>query len=942
MSRPRIVLVDGHSLAYRAFHALPPDLKTSKGEPTNAVYGFASMLLSVLADEKPEYAVVTFDKGPSFRVRDYAGYKAHRARMPEEMQTQMARVRELVAALALPAIDLDDYEADDLLGTLSRQAEEAGLDVLIVTGDRDALQLVDEHITVLTSGRRFDDKIYYTPAAVKEKYGLVPAQLVDLKALMGDASDAIPGVAGVGEKGAVALLQQYRTLEGIYEHLDELAPRYRKALEAGRESARLSRHLARIVRDAPVTLDQAAARRGPYDRERLLALLRELEFRSLLNRLPELGEPAGPRPAEPPARQGGEVTGAGQLALFGEELLATPPAAPAPGAGLGDYRLVGTEADLAALVATLRVSAALPGALLVVDTETTSTDSTQAELVGISLSDREGVAWYLPLRAPAGEPVLPLEAVRQHLGPLLADPALPKAGHNLKFDLKVLQRAGLPLAGLAFDPLIAEWVLNPASPNLGLKNLAWARLGVKMTEIHELIGRGKEQRRMDAVPLKQVVPYAGADADMTRRLVAPLKAELEQHQQTALFRDLELPLIPVLAEIELTGVKLDLPYLERLSGELAGRLAALEQEIYRLAGGPFNVNSTQQLSTVLFTRLGLSTRGIRKTQSGHYSTDAEVLERLRGMHPVVDLILEHRSLSKLKSTYVDALPQLVNPATGRVHTSYNQTGTVTGRISSSDPNLQNIPIRTEEGRRVRRAFIAEEGWVLVGADYSQVELRIMAHVSGDEGLLAAFARGEDIHATTAAAVYAVPLAEVTSEMRRVAKAVNFGLIYGQGAYGLAAQIGVTPEEADSFIRRYFERFPQARAYMERLQREAEERGYVETLLGRRRYFPELAPGSRLPAQQRQAALRMAINAPIQGTAADLIKLAMLRLRAGLRQAGLRARMILQVHDELVLEAPREEVESVIPLIREAMERAFTLAAPLKVDVEVGPNWEEMA
>lgn len=919
MTTKKLLLVDGHSLAYRAFHALPPDLQTSKGELTNAVFGFASMLLSVLAEERPDYVVVTFDKGPSFRVREYPEYKAHRVRMPEEMRGQMERVRELVAALGIPIVELDDYEADDLLGTLARQAAEAALSVVIVTGDRDALQLVDDRVTVVTSGRRFSDTQRFDPAKVREKFGLEPAQLVDLKALVGDKSDNIPGVRGVGEKGATAFLQQYGSLEGLYAHLDALPPRYREALAQGREAAMLSQRLGRIVRDAPVQLDLDAAAAWQYaDRQPLKTLLQELEFRSLLERVAQLPSVTLPE---------------GQLPLFDTLSKASSSAVTT----LGDYHLIGDAGALQALVARLHAEATL----LAVDTETTAMDAMTAQLVGIALTHREGEAWYIPLAAPAGEPTLPLEMVRQVLGPLLADAQLPKCGHNLKYDLKVLQRAGLPLAGLAFDTMLAEWLLNPDSPNLGLKNLAWARLGVQMTEIKTLLGSGKEQLSMAAVPLAQVVPYACADADMSLRLKAPLRAELEARSQEALLYDLELPLLSVLAEMELVGVYVDADWLRALSAELGQRLARLEAEIHSLAGEPFNINSTQQLSVILFERLGLPARGVKKLQSGHYSTRADVLETLRGAHPIVERILEHRELAKLKSTYVDALPALIHPETGRVHTSYNQVGTVTGRLSSANPNLQNIPIRTEEGRRVRRAFAATAGCTLLSADYSQVELRVMAHVSEDPGLIGAFARSEDVHATTAAAVFDVPLAEVTYDMRRIAKAVNFGLIYGQSAYGLSGQIGVSVSKAEEFIQRYFARFPRVRAYMERVQQEAAERGYVETLLHRRRYFPELLPGSNASANQRQAAQRMAINTPIQGTAADIIKLAMLRLHEALRAAGLQARMILQVHDELVLEVPDAELAQAVSLVRESMEQAFALRVPLKVDIETGPNWEEM-
>ncbi|HPD41505.1 MAG TPA: 5'-3' exonuclease H3TH domain-containing protein, partial [Anaerolineae bacterium] len=575
MGSKKLVLVDGHSLAYRAFHALPPDLQTSKGELTNAVFGFASMLLSVLLEERPDYAIVTFDKGPSFRVREYPEYKAHREKMPEEMRGQMQRVREFVAALGIPVVEVEDYEADDLLGTLSRQAAEAGIDTVIVTGDRDALQLVDEQVTVLTSGRRFSDTLRFDPAVVREKTGLEPQQLVDLKALLGDKSDNIPGVRGVGEKGATTLLKQYGSLEGVYAHLEELPPRTQQALKEGRESALLSQRLGRIVRDVPVKLDLAAAAGWQKaDRAALTSLLQELEFRSLLSRVASL--PSGGLPE-------------GQLSLFGE-LEGAQVAAPAP--ALGDYHLVADVATLQALAERLRVEASL----LAVDTETTGTDAMLATLVGLSLTHRAGEAWYVPLLAPAGEPRLTLEQLQRHLGPLFADISLRKVGHNLKYDAKVLRRAGLPLAGLSFDTMLAEWLINPDSPNLGLKNLAWARLGVQMTEITTLIGSGKEQKSMDAIPLAQVMPYAAADADMSLRLMPLLQAELEAHAQERLLHELEMPLIEVLMDMEMTGVHLDLAWLEALSAELAGRLARLEADIYELAGEPFNINSTQQLS----------------------------------------------------------------------------------------------------------------------------------------------------------------------------------------------------------------------------------------------------------------------------------------------------------------------------------------------------------
>jgi len=934
--KKKLVLIDGHSLAYRAFHALPQDMKTSQGELTNAVYGFTSMLLNVLQEEKPSHIAVTFDKGLTFRHEVYADYKAHRAKMPEDMRSQMARVRQMVETLGIPVFEQEGYEADDLLGTLASQAGQQGVDTLIVTGDMDLLQLVDEHTRVLTSRWRFSDTVVYDLDGVQERYGLPPGQLVEYKALVGDKSDNIPGVTGVGEKTAVKLLQKYRSLEEVYEHLDEVQSRFRNKLDAGRDAAFLSRHLATIVRDAPVELDLDACRVRPIDHEQTMDLFRELEFRTLARRLSEIGQL---QPAEAPAAAGAPH----QLSLFGEggertlpegEGVATltPEHAEGPQA---DYQIVASEDALRQLVGRLEDAGALT-----IDTETTHTDPMQAELVGIALTDAPGRGYYVPVAAPAGDPRLPVGMVLELLAPLLGD-RRPKYGHNLKYDFTVLKRAGAQVEGLAFDTMVAEWLVNPASKNLGLKNLAWARLEQQMTPITDLIGTGRDQVTMDQVPVARAAPYACADVDMTHRLVAVLEPELKEKHLWSVFTEVEMPLIPALAAMEMAGVRLDVEQLGRMSDELAARLGELEGRIHKLVGYPFNVNSTQQLSDALFQTLGLPTQGLRRTKSGHFSTAASVLERLQGKHAVIDLVLEYRALAKLKSTYVDALPRLVNPRTGRVHTSYNQTGTVTGRISSSNPNLQNIPIRTEVGRLVRRAFVAEPGWQLVAADYSQVELRVMAHISGDEGLLGAFARGEDVHASTASAILDVPLAEVTPDMRRLAKAVNFGLSYGQTAYGLARATGLTQAEAEDFIKAYFERFPKVREYIDRTKALATRQGYVETLLGRRRYFPELLPGSQATHNVRQAAERMAINAPIQGTAADIINIATIRLHRALQEQGFRARMILQVHDELVVETPDEELETVAPLIRTTMEKAFQLDAPLKADLKVGQNWEEM-
>jgi DNA polymerase-1 len=806
------------------------------------------------------------------------------------------------------------------------------VETLIVTGDTDAFQLIDDNTRVLTSRRQYSDTVIYDEAGIQERYGLKPQQLIDYKGLVGDSSDNVPGVRGVGKKTATQLLQEYGSIEAIYEHLDEVkSPRFRKALEEGRDEAFLSKHLVTIVTNVPLEFDLKACRLTQYDRDRVTALFRELEFRSLLERLPQPSQPEGPQ----------------QLALFEEVEAAAPAALSAvpmaqPVAG---YRTLDSQEALEKVVEELSRSPAFA-----LDTETTSTDAMAADLVGIAVATKESQAHYIPVGhvqgfvprlSPRGAgSQLALDYALDKLRPVFEDARVAKYAHNAKYDLTVLARHGIDVKGMAFDTMVAEWLIDPASRNLGLKNLAWARLNVEMTPITFLIGKGKDQITIDRVPIEQVTQYAGADVDMTYRLVGLLKSELEEKKLWPLFNEVEMPLIPVLVEMEMKGVALDVPFLQNMSGLLQKRLATLEKEIQDQVGYPFNVNSTQQLSDALFVKLGLPTKGVKKTASGHYSTAADVLEKLKDQHPIIGLILEQRELSKLKSTYVDALPQLVNPHTGRVHTSYNQTGTVTGRISSSDPNLQNIPIRTEVGRQVRRAFVAEEGSVLLAADYSQVELRIMAHISQDPTLLEAFHRGEDIHTSTAAAVMGVPAEAVTPEMRRLAKSVNFGLSYGQGSRGLAQQTGLSYEEADRFIKTYFAKYPKVKEYIERTKRQVNEQGYVETLLGRRRYFPELQR-DQVRSHIIAAAHRMAINAPIQGTAADILKIAMLRLHQALHERNLESRMILQVHDELVLEVPEDEIDTVTPLVKEIMEDAFQLDAPLRVDVKVGANWLEM-
>ncbi|MEP0764472.1 MAG: DNA polymerase I [Chloroflexota bacterium] len=937
MSRPTLVLIDGHALAYRMFFALPAQgFQTKAGEPTNAVYGFARTLLDLL-DERPDYLAVTFDQGLSGRGDLYPDYKGTRDKMPDDLRIQLNRIRDLITAFNVPILELDGYEADDVIGSVAPQAEAQGVDVRIITGDRDLLQLLSEHTTVqLPAKRQGNGPELWDLARFRTEYGLEPEQLVEMKGLMGDSSDNIPGVKGVGEKTAARLIAEHGSVAGVYKHLDAVKGALRDKLAAERDNALLSRDLAQIKRDVPVTLDLTACVAHDYRYEDVEALFRALEFRSLVDRLPR------PTP-------GGQ-----QLSMFALAQEQQQAAAREP---LVDFTIVDSQGALTALVKQLESAE-----MIAFDVETTSTDQMRADLVGIALAVSSERGFYIPVghvapnapaRGSADQPdllaghtprQLPLETVIAALRPALTDPRIPKVAHNASYDLVVMRRYGINVTPITFDTMVAEWISDPSSRNLGLKALAWVRTGAQMTPIDELIGSGREQITMDRVPVEKAAPYAAADAALTRRLVDILRPELEERQVWKLFSEVEMPLVPVIADMEMAGVLLDVAYLRELSADLGARLAALQQEIYANSGGygEFNLGSPKQLNDVLFGKLRLPTEGLRKTTHG-FSTDAGTLEALKDQHPIVGLILNWRELDKLRSTYVDALPALVNPATGRVHTNFNQTGTVTGRLSSSDPNLQNIPVRSEEGRRVRRAFVAPPGHKLLSVDYSQVELRILAHYSQDAALLQAFHDGVDIHRATAAAVYQVPLDQVTYEQRRFAKAVNFGLMYGMGAFRLARDSNLTLAEAEDFIATYFAQFPGVRAYLDEARARAARLGYVETLLGRRRYFPELSEklGRKVDFQARQRAEREAINMPIQGTAADIIKIAMIDLARALRESRRRARMILQVHDELVLEVPDDELDRVAPLVVEVMEAAFKLDAPLVADANVGPNWAEM-
>jgi len=916
-----LYLIDGHALAYRAYFALMATgarFQSRSGEPTAATYGFTNILLSILDREKPEYLAVAFDTGKTFRNEMFPDYKATRAKMPDEMKPQIERIRELIDAFNFPRLEMEGFEADDVLGSIAHKAVAKGLGVKIITGDRDLLQLVTERIIVNLAGGKQSEAKDYFPEDVVRKMGVKPEQVVDLKALMGDTSDNIPGIKGVGPKTAASLLEKYPTLDDIYANIESISGRTRKLLEENKDDAYLSYDLAKIVTNLDIDIDLKQARTDNIDLQKVTTLFWELQFRTLTSRFANLlGK--------------GVIGGGEQLSLFEKE----PMKLGLPTAYDIDITIVDDEEKLDDLVGKLKSVEKIS-----FDTETTSTDPMQADLVGISLAIEEGAAYYIPVGHKHEKKQLALQTVINALHVPFTNPTIQKIGHNLKYDCLILRNHGLETTPLSFDTMIAAWVLEPQSRRLGLKKMAEAELNVRMTHIKELIGSGKKQLTMDAVTIEDAAPYAGADAEIPLRLEKILSERLSANQLSSIFEKIEMPLVPVLADMEYIGIAVDKDFFKTFSDELSARIEEITKEMYEIVGYSFNINSTQQLSKVLFDTLGLTPPdSSNKTKSGNYSTAASVLEEMRDQHTVVEMLLEYRELSKLVSTYLDALPKQVNPKTGRVHTSFNQTGSVTGRLASSDPNLQNIPTRTPLGHRVRKGFIASARNVLLSVDYSQIELRIVAHMANDKAMLDTFKAHRDIHATTASAIYNVPLENVTKDQRRHAKAINFGLIYGMSAFGLTRTTNLTLAEAENFVKAYFQEFPGVKAYLDGIRKSAAEIGYVETLLGRKRYFPQLKNPA--TAQVRSRAEREAINAPIQGTAADILKIAMIRLPGVIEEAGLHAKMLVQVHDELLLECPEDELKETIRVVREVMENAFELAIPLETDVAWGKNWGDL-
>ena len=906
--RPLLMVMDGHAMVHRSFRAISTQrnlTSNATGEDTTGVYGFANVFLRALQEWNPAYCAIAFDtSAPTFRHVEFEEYKAQRPPMPAELRPQFDRVKQLMTAFGVPVFELDGWEADDVIGSLTRQAEEAGIDSVILTGDRDTFQLISPRVRVDLASS-IQDRRVYDEAELAERYsGLTADQQPDFKALVGDTSDNIPGVPKVGEKRAAALLGEYRNLEGIYESLDAVKPpSVKTALGENQERAFENRRLMTIDRQAPVTLDLEACRFWRYDRRDVVTLLTELEFFSVISRIPHPG--------------GSDTTEADTNREPEQET---------------DYTVVLTPAQLDSMIAAIEETGNFA-----FDTETTSLDAMRAQLVGLSFATAPGRAWYVPVGHAEGEQ-LPLESVLAAVRPLFESPEIAKCAHNANYDMTVLANHGVRFANVDFDTMIAAHLLGRSYNQLGLKDLSLNELGHEMTQIKELIGRGRKQVTFDKVEIAAAAEYAAADADMTLRLRETFEPQVQREDLRGLMDDAEMALLPVLVTMERHGIKMDAGVLHEMSADMFRQLREIETGIYDSVGHEVNLNSPPQLSDLLFKELSLPRT--KRTKTGHYSTDANSLESLKGMHPVVDQILEYRQVAKLKSTYVDALPDMVNPGTGRVHTSYNQTGSATGRMSSSDPNLQNIPIRTEVGRQVRRAFVAEGApdWQLFSADYSQIELRVLAHMSQDPGLLEAFRRGEDIHSATASLMFEVPLNEVDSDMRRIAKVLNFGVIYGLSAHGIMQQTGFSRDRGKEFIDTYFAKYPGISEYLETVKAQARADQYVETALGRRRYLADINSPN---FNTRGAAERMAINMPIQGTAADIMKLAMVRVQRRLDAEEMRTKMLLQVHDELVFETPREELEALRDLVFDEMPAAMNLDVTLKVDAKWGDNWGDM-
>ncbi|UCG61874.1 MAG: DNA polymerase I [Candidatus Zixiibacteriota bacterium] len=900
-AKKNVYLVDGSALFYRAYFAfIRNPLINSKGENTSATFGFVNSLFKIINDEKPDFIAVAFDTPqPTFRHEMYGEYKSTRAKMPDELVEQLPRIRQAVEALNIPSFELEGYEADDIIGTMARVAERQGHKVWCVTGDKDFFQLVSPSIGIYNPRGSSGEPDKYGPEEVKDKFGVYPERVIDKLALMGDTSDNVPGVPGIGPKTADALLEQFGTLDKILTGYDSIKARgTRTKIAENIDSAKLSRELVIIRTDVPLEFEMKDIQAREPNFELAKKLFLELEFNRLLKQLlpdSDAAQVADKEPTTSDARYT-QVKDLDQLKSLLEELLKAKEVA--------------------------------------VDTETTSLDPLEAKLVGISLCDRARESHYIPLAHTVdSEQNLPLKPALKEIKKLFENKKVQKFGQNIKYDLHVLRNCGIDIEPIGFDTMLAAYVLDPSARDKSLNFLAMKHFDYQMQPISDLIGSGRNQTTFDTVPIDKATFYAAEDADFTYRLRGKFAPLIDQFEMNNLYYNIELPLVRVLADMEREGIRVDTDFLGKLSEKMQGKLDKLIKEIFKIAGTEFNINSTQQLSHILFEKLNLPTKGKTAKKTG-YSTDVKVLEELAELHPFPKLILDYRQLTKLTNTYIDAIPKLVRPATGRVHTSFNQTIAATGRLSSTDPNLQNIPVRTEEGREIRKAFIPRDrDHVLLVADYSQIELRILAHYSDDKSLIKAFRGMEDIHARTAAEVYGVDIKKVTPEMRRAAKTANFAVIYGVSAFGLSQQSELTLDESREFIDTYFERYPGIREYMDTMKQTARDTGYVTTLFNRRRYLPEIHSKN---FNVRQFAERIAINTPIQGTAADMIKVAMIKIHKKMK--GMRSKMVLQVHDELIFDTHKEELDGLKKVVSEGMEKAIKLKVPVVIDLGVGDNW----
>lgn len=901
LMKKKLFVLDGHAMCYRAYYAfIKNPLVNSSGQNTSAIFGFARMLLKLISEQSPDYLAVAFDPPvKSFRFRMYPEYKANRQKMPEDLRSQITEIKNMVNTFGIPVLESDDFEADDILGTVAEKCPSDDLEVYLVTGDKDAYQLLKKNVKIYAASKGISEYEIYDHESIVNKTGMTPDKVIDYMALMGDASDNVPGVKGIGEKTALKLITDYSTLDNIYSSIESIKGKTRELLESGKENAYLSRDLVTIRRDVPVNLSLERLTFVGIDPSVASGYFNKIEMKSVANDFfPSATQPSGKK----------DITDRSKK-----------------------YIIIRNLADLQQMI-----DAVTAAGLVSFDTETDSLQPVEANLVGMSFSVASNSGWYLPVQSrglfsedyPEPSETVPL------VKPLLENPEIKKIGQNIKYDQMVLRRAGIDLRGIDFDTMIASYLIDPSERRHNIDDLAEHYLNYKTVTYRELVGTGKNAVPITEVPLEKLADYAIEDADIAYRLYEIFGQVLEKNELVALFREIEMPLLEVLADMEYTGVKIDTTHFEKMRKGTQARLVEVEKDIYSLAGQAFNINSTRELSAILFEKLGL--KPVKKTKTG-FSTDIQVLESLQGRHEIIDSLILYRTLSKLQSTYIDALPKLISPVTGRIHTSYNQTVAATGRLSSSDPNLQNIPVRDDFGRQIRKGFVADKNFIIMSADYSQIELRLAAHYSEDDNMIMAFKNGIDIHNMTASSVFGVDMDSITPDMRRQAKVINFATIYGVSPYGLSQQAEIGMKEAAVFINKYFETYPGFRRYIDDTIAFAREHGYVKTLMGRRRPVPEI---NSTTVFRREGAERVAINTPIQGTSADMIKIAMINLHREMLKQKMKSRMIMQVHDELVFEAAKDESDELEDLVREKMIKAIELKVPVVVDIGRGDNWDE--